>query len=112
LAWLALGATDKANHIFQKLVAYGEDHLHDEAKIDYFAVSLPDLLIFEDDLQKRHQIHCQYMMGLGYLGLKRLPEAISAFHSAMDQDAMHFGAAWHLPYALELEEKPVNKLSH
>ena len=42
--------------------------MHDEVKIDYFAVSLPDLVIFDDDLNKRNKIHCLYMEGLGYLG--------------------------------------------
>ncbi|HUP13628.1 MAG TPA: hypothetical protein VM187_15510, partial [Niastella sp.] len=50
LAWHALGEKEKAKLIFLTLVDYGKAHLHDEVKIDYFAVSLPDLLIFEDDL--------------------------------------------------------------
>ena len=36
------------------LIAYGEAHLFDEMKIDYFAVSLPDLLIFEEDLNRKN----------------------------------------------------------
>ncbi|GAA4795626.1 DUF5107 domain-containing protein [Olivibacter ginsenosidimutans] len=103
LAWLALGKTEKANHIFQKLIAYGEEHLHDEAKIDYFAVSLPDLLIFEDDIQKRHGVHCQYMIGLGYFGLKQYAAAIKAFQDALAKDTMHFGVALHLQQVLELK---------
>ncbi|HEY1200564.1 MAG TPA: tetratricopeptide repeat protein, partial [Niastella sp.] len=42
LAWNALGEKEKASLIFSKLVDYGKAHLHDEVKIDYFAVSLPD----------------------------------------------------------------------
>jgi hypothetical protein len=74
-AWSNPGKEEKANQIFSKLVAYGQMHLDDEVKIDYFAVSLPDLLIFEDDLNVRNQIHCYYMMGLGYLGLSNLEKA-------------------------------------
>ena len=37
--------------------------------MDYFAVSLPDLLIWEDSLDMKNLIHCKYMLALGYLGL-------------------------------------------
>ncbi|KAA6317404.1 hypothetical protein EZS27_032434, partial [termite gut metagenome] len=50
LAWRALGEEDRAKSCFNKLIAHGEKHLFDTCKIDYFAVSLPDLAIWEDDL--------------------------------------------------------------
>ena len=37
--------------------------------MDYFAVSLPDLLIWEDSLDTKNRIHCLYMLALGYYGL-------------------------------------------
>jgi hypothetical protein len=40
------------------LVNYGEKHSRDNINIDYFAVSLPDLLIWEDDLKKRNEVFC------------------------------------------------------
>jgi tetratricopeptide (TPR) repeat protein len=95
LAWNALGEKEKAKLIFSKLVDYGKAHLHDEVKIDYFAVSLPDLLIFEDDLTVRNQTHCYYMMGLGYLGLN-MKEARDCLNKALQHDVMHFGAKTHL----------------
>lgn len=69
LAWRALGDEEKAQECFKKLIAHGEKHLNDECKIDYFAVSLPDLVIWEEDLNKRNRIHCYYVMALGYLGI-------------------------------------------
>lgn len=95
LAWNALGEKEKAKLIFSKLVDYGKAHLNDEVKIDYFAVSLPDLLIFEDDLKIRNQTHCYYMMGLGYLGLNTA-EANDCFNKALQNDAMHFGSKTHV----------------
>jgi hypothetical protein len=50
-------------------VDYGERHRGDAVSIDYFAVSLPDFLIFEDDLSRRNNVFCAYLMGLGLLGL-------------------------------------------
>lgn len=95
LAWEELGNEDNARKRFNKLIAYGEKHLFDEVKIDYFAVSLPDLLIWEDDLQKRNTIHCYYLMGLGYLGLKKYEEAKSYFDKILKLDINHTGAYIH-----------------
>jgi len=69
LAWRALGNERKARRCFNKLITHGEKHLFDECKIDYFAVSLPDLAIWDDDLNVRNKIHCYYVMALGYSGL-------------------------------------------
>ncbi len=96
LAWEKLGKQAYADEIFTKLVRYGQDHQDDEIRIDYFAVSLPDLLIFEDDLDKRNYIHCKYITGLGLLGLKQFKEAEETFTTVLKEDAMHFGAKTHL----------------
>ncbi len=37
--------------------------------MDYFAVSLPDLLIWDDSLDTKNLIHCKYMLALGYCGM-------------------------------------------
>src|SRR5699024_9409491 len=65
LALIKLKETDLANAKFEKLISYGKKHMNDDVKIDYFAVSLPDLMIWEDDLNKKNQIHCLYLIGLG-----------------------------------------------
>src|SRR5699024_9729922 len=69
MAWLELGNEMEAKRRFNKLIDYAEKHLFDEVKFDYFAVSLPDFLVFEDDLNVRNEVHCRYMLGLGHLGL-------------------------------------------
>lgn len=69
LALLKLERKDEANGRFYKLTNYGEKHLFDKVKMDYFAVSLPDLLIWEDSLDLRNEIHCKYMLALGFYGL-------------------------------------------
>lgn len=100
LAWQKLGDAARATAIFNKLVQFGRQHLNDEVKIDYFAVSLPNLLIFDDDLNVRNQAHCLYIQGLGYLGLKLLDEARQAFTEVLKMDAEHFGANLHLKKAV------------
>lgn len=76
LAWRALGNEEKARERFSKLIAHGEEHLNDDCKIEYFAVSLPDLAIWEEDLNKRNRIHCYNVMALGWLGLGNNKKAI------------------------------------
>ena len=66
--------------------------MRDEVKIDYFAVSMPDLLIWEEDLQIRNEIHCRYMMGLGYLGLGNSTQAREELDAVISLDINHQGA--------------------
>jgi tetratricopeptide (TPR) repeat protein len=96
LAWKKLNEPSRANQIFEGLLEYGQQHLDDEVRIDYFAVSLPDLLIFEDDGKAGHQAHCYYMMGLGHLGLGNKEEAAACLEKVLARDNMHFGARTHL----------------
>lgn len=86
LAWEALGDTDKANSRFNKLVDHGKKHLFDKCRIDYFAVSLPDLAIWEDDLDVRNKIHCYYVMALGYSGLKQKELSDKYYTMTMELD--------------------------
>lgn len=106
LAWGKLGNKVYSEQIFTNLVRYGEEHEKDEIRIDYFAVSLPDLLIFEDDLQKRNYIHCKYIAGLGYLGFRNFKEAKKIFSAILAADSMHFGAKTHLKLLNELRGDP------
>lgn len=96
LAWRKLQVETEAKRRFNKLVDYAEKHWFDDVDFDYFAVSLPDFLVFEDDLNKRNRIHCLYMRGLGLLGQGRPEEAKGSFHEALRLDASHQGAMIHL----------------
>jgi len=69
LALIKLGQKDEAAQRFNKLISFGKEHLNDEFKLDYFAVSLPDLLIWEDNLTKRNEQNCKNLIALGELGL-------------------------------------------
>lgn len=95
LAREKLGRADEASEIFQKLVDYGQTHLHDDIKMDYFAVSLPTFLVFEEDLNTRNRVHCYYMIALGQLGSGNLREAEQAFQEVLQMDANHQGALLH-----------------
>ena len=76
--------------------------MFDNVKIDYFAVSLPDFLIFDEDLDKRNQIHCYYLMGLGNLGMNNNALAKENFEKALELDINNQGV---LNFLQELETK-------
>ncbi|RFZ94649.1 DUF5107 domain-containing protein [Mucilaginibacter conchicola] len=95
LALQQLGSRDKADALFNKLIAYGREHANDEVKIDYFAVSLPDLLIFDDDLNLRNKLHSIYLQGLGHLGLRNYAEANELFEQVLNTNTSHLGSKAH-----------------
>lgn len=96
LAWIELGESTRAEEIFESLYQYGNMHKDDEVEVDYFAVSLPNLLIFEDNLNLRNRSHCLYMLGLGLAGFGEVQAAEKVFREVLELDAMHFGATSHL----------------
>jgi tetratricopeptide (TPR) repeat protein len=95
MALLKLGNHEAAQKRFENLLNYGKKHKNDEVKLDYFAVSLPDLLIWEEDLSLRNKIHCDYLIGLGELGLGNQKEASEAFDSVFSKDLFHLSAFIH-----------------
>lgn len=89
LAHLKLGRTSQAKSRFYRLIDYGEHHLDDQVKIEYFAVSLPDFLIFDDDYTKKNRAHCYYLMGLGNIGLGNSEKAREFFEKALEIEPSH-----------------------
>ena len=95
LAYRKLGDEEQAVERFRKLEDYGKKHIGDEIKIDYFAVSLPDLLIFEENLDERNRKHCLFMMSLGLKGLGRSDEAEKCAEELLTMDNAHQGIRVH-----------------
>ena len=95
LALQKLGRTAGANMRFENLLNYGKEHMNDHVKLDYFAISLPDLLIWEEDLNVINKIHCNYLIGLGQLGMNNDCKAIEAFGKVTDVNLSHIPANIH-----------------
>lgn len=89
-------ANDKLGHKAQRnarcyrLIDFGERHIREKVKMDYFAVSFPDLMIYEEDFTKRNRAHCYYVIGLGNLGLGNLKKAREAFEKTLELDVSHY----------------------
>ena len=91
LALRKLGREDEAHGRFFKLINYGQQHVFDNVVMDYFAVSLPDLLIWEDSLDTKNLIHCKYMLALGYYGMGDKEKALKYLAEVEELDNNHQG---------------------
>ena len=87
---------NSANTRFYKLLDYGEHHVNDKFVMDYFAVSMPDMSVFDADMDVKNRVHCYYLMGLGNMGLGRNKEAKEWFEKALLLDKNHQLAALYL----------------
>lgn len=72
LALMKLDKKAEAKARFETLINFGKLHLEDEFKLDYFAVSLPYLQIWDDDLTKRNRQNCLNLIELGELRLEEI----------------------------------------
>ncbi len=91
LALRRLGRDGEANGRFYKLVNYGKQHIFEHQTMDYFAVSLPDLLIWDDSLDMKNRIHCLYMLALGYYGLGDMTHVERYLTEVEQLDINHYG---------------------
>lgn len=95
LALKKLGDKVGAEKRFRVLIDYGTEHFGEEVKLDFFAVSHPDLMIFDDDLSERNNLHCLYLQALGYMGLGDRDKARSVFMEIQQRNPAHLGACLH-----------------
>ena len=105
LCYRQLGQEDKARSLFHKLVNYGKQHIFDHVTMDYFAVSLPDLLIWDDSLDVKNRIHCLYMLALGYYGLGEKEKALRYLTEAKSLDMNHMGIQAFFSFMMMENEK-------
>ncbi|HEX8531574.1 MAG TPA: DUF5107 domain-containing protein, partial [Cytophagales bacterium] len=105
-----LSRAAEAERRFRNLIAYGERHLEDEVKTDFFAVSLPDLMIFDDDLTKRNRVHCHYLIALGKAGTGQVAEAKAHLDQVLAMDAAHQGALVHEKMLQRMTDKQYSVL--
>lgn len=96
LSYGALGRREEQLDLLKNLRDFGNKKLSTTAKIDYFATSLPNLLVFEDDIQKRQQAEGYYLIALSYLGEGNINTGKEYLHNVIEIDPAHSGALFHL----------------
>ncbi len=74
LAFHALGMDDQAKKSFHQLISFGDRHIFDRVGYDFFAVSMPELEVYDDDIQQRSDDYCRHLSSLGHKGLELLNE--------------------------------------
>ena len=93
LAHRELGHEGAADQLFRGLLVAARKRARMPVTIDYFATSLPSLLLFDDDLDARNRTECRYLTGLAQLGLGSPSLARRAFRDVLAEDPNHVGAA-------------------
>ena len=93
LSWERLLQPAKANSLLRNLLAYARALQRTPAKIDYFATSLPTMLLFDDDLAFRQETTALFLQAQAWLGLKKRAKARALLLSVLDRDPNHALAA-------------------
>ena len=70
-----LGREKDALALFHSLKEFAQGKLKETAKIDYFATSLPDLLVFDESLQSRRDAENRLLLAYALHGLGNAAEA-------------------------------------
>jgi tetratricopeptide (TPR) repeat protein len=92
-AWDKLGERTKAKELLRDLLAYARKLRQSPEKIDYFATSLPTMLLFEDDLQFRQETTALFLEAQALLGLGKKTKALPLLRTVLRRDPNHALAA-------------------
>lgn len=93
LAWRHLGQEDKATKLLKDLLAHAKSLEKRPAKIDYFATSLPSMLLFEDDIQTRQTATARFLQAQARLGLGQIRQGRTLLQDVIEIDPNHSLAA-------------------
>ncbi|MBV9672146.1 MAG: DUF5107 domain-containing protein [Verrucomicrobia bacterium] len=93
LSLTELGHPEQAKALFEGLATYARNMKTESASIDYFATSLPLILVFDEDLQARKQAEAAFLLGLAQRGLGDLDSAIASFEQVLHLNRSHPGAS-------------------
>jgi tetratricopeptide (TPR) repeat protein len=88
-----VGRRKEAANLLRELLAYAKDLAKTEAKIDYFATSLPTMLLFDDDLQARQKTTALFLEAQARFGLGERAEARKLIATVLRRDPNHALAA-------------------
>ena len=105
LALRQLGDEEAARATLSRLARFAEKKREAVPKIDYFATSLPNLLLFDDDLDERNRIDSLFLGALADHGLGHRDKAINDLRQATAQDPNHQAAGFVFDW-LEREATP------
>ncbi len=101
---------EQADQVFRAISAFADELEAQEPKIDYFATSLPAMLLFHEDLAHRNRVLAAFLRAQAAYGCNGAAAAIPMLRAVLALDSNHAGAADLLQQA-ELSEREVAEQS-
>jgi tetratricopeptide (TPR) repeat protein len=98
VAWRRLGDEDEAARLVDGLEAYVAELRSAPARVDYFATSLPTMLLFTDDLQARHETTAMFLAAQADDLRGRREDALSGIAAVLTRDPNHLAAITFRPH--------------
>jgi hypothetical protein len=93
LALAKLGRRTEAQKLLRSLLGYARELGRTPAVIDYFATSLPTMLLFDEDMTARQKTTAQLIEAQAKLGLGQTAAARRLLRVILDTDPNHALAA-------------------
>ena len=93
MALRQLGREEEAAQVLSEVQHQVERQEHVEPRIDYFATSLPNMLLFRDDLARRRDVDCLLLKALVQLASGNIEPATELFRSVLELDPSQFIAS-------------------
>ena len=101
-----LGRKARAKRLFRDLLAYAQKLQKTRAKIDYFATSLPAMLLFDDDIQFRQETTALFLQAQAHFGLGQAARTRALLAAVLKRDPNHMPAADLSAELFRRKEKP------
>lgn len=92
LALRRLGCEQEGLDTFRTILEYSAHLQRQSPKIDYFATSLPAMLLFDEDLERRQTITARFLEAQARLGLGEEAEGLRLLEEVLEMDNAHAGA--------------------
>ncbi len=92
-ALVALGSSPEARQLLRELLRYAKQLAHREARIDYFATSLPAMLLFNEDLSRRNTITALFLEAQASIGLGHTKRGRRLLERILQLDPSHANAS-------------------
>ena len=87
-----LGCEDGASELLRAIDSYASELEQQTPQVDYFATSLPAMLLFDEDLKQRQDITARFLHAQAQLGLGHVQEGRRLLEELLTIDHGHTGA--------------------
>jgi tetratricopeptide (TPR) repeat protein len=84
---------EQAADVFRRIAAYADEIETREPKIDYFATSLPSMLLFREDLGHRDRVLAAFLRAQAAYGHEGVDAAVPMLLAVLALDSNHAGAS-------------------